>query len=94
MSYTEFVDVAPSLGQIDSAEEYERECQVLDDCYTDVCKGTPYTILARPGREGEASATYAETPNGMQILGFSVPVPEEVADLQREAWDRYCALER
>jgi len=92
--HTEFVDAGPSIGSTETDEEYERECELLDDCYTRVCDGKPYTILARPAREGEVAGTYAETNRGLQILGCSTPVPTDVAELMRAAWELYCALPR
>ena len=87
--YTDFVDVGPELGDVDD-DEYEREVERLDDCYTHACEGTPYTIQARPGQRGEARALYAETSHGLQILGGSVHVPEDVREIQEEAWQMYC----
>jgi len=91
--YTDFVDVPELLG-CDTAAEYEAECNLLDDCYTRGCRGTPYTIWARPPYGGEAAGAYAVTGNDLQILGGSIPVPEDVAEIMRAAWEEYCAMPR
>jgi hypothetical protein len=89
MTYTDFVDVFPELGQM-PAYKYDSECRRLDDCYTAACEGTPYTILARPGRDGEAAGIYAVTSNGLQILGHSIDVPDAIDEIMRLAWETYC----
>ena len=92
MGYTEYVDVVgeDDLGDIGDSD-YETEVSRLDDCYTQVCQGTPYTILARTPRRGEAPALYGEREDGdLQILGYSIGVPSDVDDIRQEAWRLYC----
>ena len=89
--WEDFVDVGPSIG---TDEDYEAECSRLDDCYTEVCRGTKYTIYARPPRSGEICSLYAITGNGdFQILGGSIEVPDVIQELCDRAWERFCSQE-
>ena len=45
------------------------------------------TVVVRTAREGEIAGTYREGSNGdLQILGASIPVPDEIAHLTEQAW--------
>jgi hypothetical protein len=88
--YTDFVDVGPELGC--AAADYDGECERLDQCYTEACEGTPYTIAVRPlCRRDEAPGLYAECAGDLQILGYTIPVPQAVRDICDRAWELYCA---
>jgi hypothetical protein len=51
-------------------------------------------VVARPPQQGEAEALYEKNRDGtLQVLGFSIPVPDELRDLQNRAWDRACRSE-
>ena len=49
------------------------------------------SISVRHNRPGECAGTYYVRANGsLQILGFSLPVPELVQDLVNRAWQHAC----
>ena len=91
LPFTDYVDIGPALGQYEDEDEYAADVERLDDLYTDVCDGTPITIYARMPRQGEASGTYGVKTNGdLQILGYTIPLPDPVRDLMDKAWGRFC----
>jgi hypothetical protein len=87
----EVVVVGPSLGDV-SDEDYEAECNRLEQHYTNLEGDTRYSVSVRPARGGEASGTYYRRASGdLQILGYSLEVPEDLSDLSEAAWQNYCA---
>lgn len=51
-----------------------------------------YSVSVRPAHGGEASGTYYRRANGdLQILGYSLEMPEDLSDLSESAWQKYCA---
>jgi len=47
-----------------------------------------WTVSIRAPRGGEAEGTYRRDSHGLQILGCSIPVPEELTSAVMEAWNR------
>ena len=87
----EVVVIGPSLGDV-SDEEYVAECDRLEQCYTDLEGDTRYSVSVRPARGGEADGTYYRGASGnLQILGYSLEVPEDLHDLSEAAWQKFCA---
>jgi len=86
----EIVVVGPSLGDC-SEEEYEAECDRLQDAYTQAEVDTQYTVSVRPARAGEASGTYyRRADGGLQIMGYTVPQPGDLEDLSERAFVIFC----
>lgn len=77
--------VNPALGDC-ADEEYDAELQRLEDCYTECEGGTRYTVRVRRSRAGEADGTYIAG----QILGYSIPKPADLIDLDERAWALFC----
>lgn len=91
---TEIVIVSPNLGDCDESE-YEAEMARLEDAYTAVEGDTRYAVRVRAARSGEAAGTYYRRTDGaLQIIGYSVPVPRDLADLNETAWDAFCRADR
>ena len=68
-------------------------CQQLEECYTVLEADTRYSVCVRPARSGEASGTYYRQANGnLQILGYSLEMPEDLHDLSAAAWEKFCSL--
>ena len=87
----EVVVIGPSLGDVEESE-YEAECDRLESCYTDLESDTLYRVSVRPCRAGEASGTYLRRAGGdLQILGYSIEMPDDLHDLSEAAFNRYCA---
>ena len=87
----EVVVIGPSLGDV-SDDDYEAECDRLEQHYTDLEGDTRYSVSVRPARGGEASGTYYRKSSGdLQILGYSLEVPEDLSDLSETAWQKYCS---
>jgi hypothetical protein len=87
----EIVVVSPNLGDC-PANEYASECQRLQDIYSnldDVEMG--YEVYVRPARHGEAEGTYYTTSVGsLQILGHTIPIPDDLHELGSRAWEEFC----
>lgn len=47
-----------------------------------------WTVSIRAARGGEAEGTYRRGSHGLQILGCSIPVPEELTSAVTDAWNR------
>ena len=89
----DIVVVSPELSRDTmSDEEYAAECQRLENCYTALETETRYSVLVRPARSGEAPGTYYRTRSGLQILGYSLEIPEDLQDLSDAAWEKFCTL--
>ena len=90
---TSVVVVSPELSRDSmSDEEYAAECQRLEDCYTALEADTRYSVQVRPARAGEAPGTYYRTASGnLQILGYSLEMPENLQELSDAAWQKFCA---
>ena len=74
-------------------EEYASACRQFQGCYTALETGTRYSVCVRPARAGEAPGTYYRTAKGnLQILGYSLAMPEDLQDLSIVAWERFCNL--
>ena len=85
----EVVVIGPSLGDMEESE-YEAECDRLESCYSDLESDTLYSVSVRPCRAGEASGTYLRRASGdLQILGYSMEVPDDLHDLSDAAWTRF-----
>ena len=83
--------IGPSLGDV-SDEEYVAACDRLEQCYSDLEGDTRYSVSVRPARGGEAGGTYYRQASGnLQILGYSLEVPEDLHDLSEAAWQKFCA---
>jgi len=55
-------------------------------------EGEALCIDVRPARRGEAAETHLVMPTGrLQVLGYSIPCPEDVEDLISRAWEHACA---
>ena len=89
----DIVVVSPELSRDSmSDEEYAAECQRLEDCYTALEADTQYNVCVRPARAGEAPGTYYRTASGnLQILGYSLEMPENLQELSDAAWQKFCA---
>ena len=86
----EILEIGPSLGDC-SEEEYEFECDRLEDCYIQLEVGTQYTVGVRPARAGEASGTYYRKADGsLQIMGYTIPKPDDLEDLSERAFTLFC----
>jgi hypothetical protein len=84
------VEIGPALGDC-SEEEYEVECDRLQNCYTQVEGDTQYTVCVRPAYDGEVSGMYLSTPTGrLQILGYSFPKPDDLEELSERAFALFC----
>ena len=95
--YTEDMDivvVSPDLNRDSMSDtEYARQCQQLEDCYTALETDTRYSVQVRPARAGEAPGTYYRTASGgLQILGYSLEMPEDLRNLSDAAWEKFCNL--
>jgi len=90
----DIVVVSPELSRDSmSDEEYARQCQQLEDCYTALETDTRYSVMVRPARAGEAPGTYYRTASGnLQIVGYSLEMPEDLHDLSEAAWEKFCNL--
>ena len=90
----DIVVVSPELSRDTmSDEEYAAECQRLENCYTALETETRYSVLVRPARSGEAPGTYYRTASGgLQILGYSLEMPDDLQDLSDAAWEKFCTL--
>ena len=90
----DIVVVSPDLSRDSmSDDEYARQCQQLEDCYTALEADTRYSVQVRPTRAGEAPGIYYRTESGgLQILGYSLEMPEDLRDLSDAAWERFCNL--
>jgi len=86
--------VDPCLSCEDLSEDtYNAACEKLEDCYTALEDGTHYVVYVRRSRKGEVSGTYLERNDGsLQILGYSVEIPQDLADLTEKAWNAYCKV--
>jgi hypothetical protein len=90
MTKTQIEIIAPELGTV-SEDEYAAECEHLQDCYTDLEDDTPYCVIVRPARRGQAPGTYVRKPDGnLQILGYPIEIPGDLHDLSEAAWNQYC----
>jgi hypothetical protein len=73
-------------------EAYQAQVDVLevDAMWTDDSGAVVRpSIQVRAGRRDEAAGTYYRRSNGtLQILGYSIPVPEALMALTDEAWER------
>lgn len=86
--WVDFINIGPELGEVD---DYEAECKRFDDCLTEACRGTPYSIEARPAQRGELCALHAvNPPHGLQVLGGSFKVPWEIEEIIDKACTAYC----
>lgn len=47
-----------------------------------------WSVTIRNPRGGEAEATYRRSEHGLQILGYSIPVPEPLREAIDAAWNR------
>jgi len=84
---------SPMSMQLMSDTEYARQCQQLEDCYTALETDTRYSVQVRPARAGEAPGTYYRTASGgLQILGYSLEMPEDLRNLSDAAWEKFCNL--
>jgi hypothetical protein len=84
------VELGPSLGDC-SDDEYAAECYRLEKCYYEVGADTQYSVCVRPVRAGEASGTYVHRIDGsLQILGYSIPKPDDLEDLSDKAFALFC----
>ena len=89
----EIVEIGPSIGDC-SDEEYQAACERLERCYSRVEGDTRYSVSVRPARAGEAGGTYYRKANGnLQILGYSLEVPEDLRELQERAFALFCSGE-
>lgn len=90
----DIVIVSPELSRDSmSDEDYARACQQLEDCYTALETDTPYCVRVRKARSGEAPGTYVRQASGnLQILGYSIEMPEDLHDLSAAAWEKFCNL--
>lgn len=62
----------------------EMEVSVEDD-------GEDAEFLVRLAGGNIAEGTYRRDEDGDQILGYSIPVPDEIRNALRDAWNRWCA---
>jgi hypothetical protein len=53
-------------------------------------EGDDVSISVRPNHGNRAAGLYAVGPNGHQILGYSIPVPERIKELTEQAWQHAC----
>ena len=90
----DIVVVSPELSRDSMSDaEYTRACQQLEDCYTALETDTRYSVRVRPARAGEAPGTYYRTASGgLQIIGYSLEMPEDLDELSSAAWERFCNL--
>jgi hypothetical protein len=89
----EIVVVGPELTQDRTTPaQYRRLCDRLERCYCVLAKDTQYSVSVRPTRAGEAPGTYYQKAIGdLQILGYSLEVPEDLTDLSEKAWNLFCS---
>jgi D-alanine-D-alanine ligase-like ATP-grasp enzyme len=89
----DIVEIEPTLTQETiNAAQYLEECNRLERCYTAAEAGSGYSVTVRPARAGEASGCYIVRANGnLQILGYSLDIPEDLQDLREAAWELYCS---
>lgn len=73
---------AMAWGSETTDAEHEIACMRAENWLTEN-EGPNLSISVRPAHQGEACGIY----RGQQILGFSIPVPEEIRELLDEAWD-------
>jgi len=92
----EIVIVGPELTQDPTTPaQYRRLCDRLERCYYVLEKATQYSVSVRPTRSGEAPGTYYRKAMGdLQILGYSLEVPEDLTDLSEKAWNLFCSTRR
>jgi len=92
----EIVVAGPELTQDHtSPSQYRRLCDRLERCYSSLEKDTQYMVSVRPTRSGEAPGTYYRKASGdLQILGYSLEIPEDLTDLSEEAWNLFCSAKR
>ena len=92
----EIVEIEPELTREHiSPSRYRRQCDRLERCYSSLENETPYRVTVRPARAGKASGIYYRQPNGnLQILGYSLEIPEDLQDLREAAWERFCSAKR
>lgn len=82
----EYTWVVDEWGDVSvSDEESDAACERAEEWLTEH-EGNDVSISVRRVRRGECAGIY----EGQQILGYSIPVPEEVKDLTNRAWEHAC----
>lgn len=81
--------VSPEIG--DCGDDYETECDRLEECYAALEAKTGYCVTVIAKRNGTAPGTYMVCSNGQhQILGWSIEIPSDLQDLNETAWNLFC----
>lgn len=86
-------DMAPGemRDMVDDLQAAVDELEVAVRLADDDGAVTRPSVTYRTPRRGEATGTYRCRADGsLQILGYSLPVPEELRDLLDQAWEHAC----
>jgi hypothetical protein len=96
MDTIRITEIEPCLSmETLSPAKYKRACAKLERCYSKVEKDSPYRVFVRPSMSGYASGTYMWMKNGdLQILGYSVDVPDDFEAIREKAWNLFCSGKR
>lgn len=74
-------------GESVTSEQNETLCQIAEGFLDE--REAPITV--RPPWQGQAPGIYERRADGSwQILGYSIPVPEKVEELTKQAWMHAC----
>jgi hypothetical protein len=89
-------EIAPCLStETLSPAKYKQACARLERCYTEFEKDSPYRVFVQPSSSAHTPGTYMWKKNGgLQILGYSVEVPDDFEAIREKAWNLFCSGKR
>jgi len=90
---TTYVDVRYSTSWGDAPvtdKEHRAACERMES-WLDEHAPDHMTFYVRPNRAGECEGVYECRASGdLQILGYSIPAPDDVTELLNRAWEHAC----